>query len=472
MIHLHQHSKVALYEQIYEYIKQEIADGNISKGEKLPSTRLLAQNLSVSRSTVELAYEQLLSEGYLKSRPGSGYYVCDLGNIYNLSQKEKTEEFFLPKEEKYKFDFSPYMVDLRYFPYNVWKKITRLVVAEEEKLFTAGKSSGEENLKGEVAKYLHQARGVKCDRNQIIIGTGNDYLLLLLAQILGAHKKVAMENPTYMQAYQTFQNMGYEVWGAQMDKDGISLKEISKINPDIVYTMPSHQYPLGIVMPLKRRLELLSWANEKKNRYIIEDDHDSEFRYKGKPIPSLQGYDKTNKVIYLGTFSKSIAPAIRIGYMVLPKEMLKSYYQSCGFYSATVSKMQQEILYRFMEGGYFERHLNRMRGIYKTKHDWFLGLLKQQEWIENIYGDNAGLHLLVELKCDSSKDVLNKKAKEKAMKLYFLEDQYILESMIEQENNVLKNKKQKLTLILGYGKMSESELEKGIFLLEKIVKEL
>lgn len=468
MIHLQQDLKAALYEQIYEYIKQEIADGNISMGEKLPSTRLLAKNLSVSRSTVELAYEQLLSEGYLESRPGSGYYACDIGEIYQV-QKEEKIEVRIPKQHDYIYDFSPYMVDLRYFPYNVWKKITRMVISEEDELFKAGNSSGEDNLKEEVAKYLHQARGVKCNKDQIIIGSGNDYLLLLLAQILGIKKRVVMENPTYIQAYRTFCNMDYSVYGAKMDKDGISLADIKKVQPDIVYTMPSHQYPLGIVMPLKRRMELLSWANEDSRRYIIEDDHDSEFRYKGKPIPSLQGYDTSGKVIYLGTFSKSIAPAIRIGYMVLPKEMLKQYYENCGFYSATVSKMQQEILFRFMEGGYFERHLNRMRGIYKAKHDYFFSLIKNQPWVKRIYGDNAGLHLLVEIESKKKKEEIDALAKEHSIKLYFLSDNYIKEDVLNIFQAKETKSKEELTLILGYGKMSEEELEKGIELLGNIL---
>ena len=297
MMELKPDGKRALYEQIYEYIRNEIADGKISQGEKLPSTRLLAGNLSVSRSTVELAYEQLVSEGYVETRPCSGYYVCDIMDIYKAGSSEEAEPVAVEEKKEYRYDFSPYMVDLKYFPYNAWRKINKNVLLEEEKLFRAGNASGEEALRREVTRYLHQARGVNCEPGQVVIGAGNEYLLLLLAQILGTDQKVVMENPTYLQAYRTFCNMHYTVFGVPMDKDGISFQEVQKHEPDIVYTMPSHQYPLGIIMPLKRRMELLGWAAAHPERYIIEDDHDSEFRYKGKPIPSLQGNDETGSVI-------------------------------------------------------------------------------------------------------------------------------------------------------------------------------
>lgn len=466
MVNLQPEKKKALYEQIYEYIRNEIADGKISKGEKLPSTRLLAKNLAVSRSTVELAYEQLVSEGYVETKPCSGYYVCDIVDIYKAGNREDFEPAKLASDEKekqkYKYDFSPYMVDLNCFPYNTWRKISKNVLLEEKKLFQAGNPSGEEALRYEVNRYLHQARGVNCEPEQIVIGAGNEYLLLLLAQILGNGKRVVMENPTYLQPYRIFCNMHYEVFGASMDKGGISLAEIRSHEPDIVYTMPSHQYPLGIVMPLKRRMELLRWAAEDANRYIIEDDHDSEFRYKGKPIPSLQGKDKNGSVIYLGTFSKSIAPALRISYMVLPKRLLKKYQENCGFYASTVSKMQQEILACFMREGYFERHLNRMRGIYKAKHDRMSAELKKQPWVHKIYGDNAGLHFLVEIETKADEKELIKIGKAHGIRLYGLSENYIHKPAEAAYP----------TLLIGYGSLPEEEIEKSVECLSQAFKNL
>ena len=462
MMELKPDGKRALYEQIYEYIRNEIADGKISQGEKLPSTRLLAGNLSVSRSTVELAYEQLVSEGYVETRPCSGYYVCDIMDIYKAGSSEEAEPVAVEEKKEYRYDFSPYMVDLKYFPYNAWRKINKNVLLEEEKLFRAGNASGEEALRREVTRYLHQARGVNCEPGQVVIGAGNEYLLLLLAQILGTDQKVVMENPTYLQAYRTFCNMHYTVFGVPMDKDGISFQEVQKHEPDIVYTMPSHQYPLGIVMPLKRRMELLGWAAAHPERYIIEDDHDSEFRYKGKPIPSLQGNDKTGSVIYLGTLSKSIAPALRISYMVLPKRLLKKYHENCGFYASTVAKVQQEVLARFMREGYFERHLNRMRGIYRAKHDRMSQELKKQTWVHKIYGDNAGLHFLVEVETKASEEELVETGKAHGIRLYGLSANYIG----KREGRGWP------TLLIGYGSLPEDEMKESVMCITDVIKQI
>lgn len=198
-----------------------------------------------------------------------------------------------------------------------------------------------------------------------------------------------MEKYTYIQAARAFSNMEYLVSAADMDESGMMIRELREMGADIAYVMPSHQFPLGTVMPMKRRLELLKWATEAEGRYIIEDDHDSEFRYKGRPIPSLQGMDGAGKVIYIGTFSKSIAPSLRVSYMVLPRLLLEKYDQNCGFYATTVPRTQQELLYRFLADGSFERHLNRMKNVYRGKQDKLLSLLKQERG-ERIYGENAG----------------------------------------------------------------------------------
>ena len=211
-------------------------------------------------------------------------------------------------------------------------------------------------------------------------------------------------------------------------------------------------------MPLKQRLELLKWASEKEGRYLIEDDHDSEYRYKGKPIPSLQSIDHEEKVIYLGTFSKSIAPSLRISYMVLPLHLLKKYQESCSFYSTTVSKIQQEVLREFIRGGYFGRHLNKMRGIYKNKHDFLVGELKKKNWVENIAGDNAGLHVLVQVNTTLTEEEICKKVAECGIRLMGIREHYI---HTPPEGRPV--------LLLGYGKPDEQEIQKGLEVLESII---
>lgn len=476
MIDLQGGAKAPLYEKIYEYIKNEIVDGKISRGEKLPSTRLLANNLSVSRSTVELAYDQLLAEGYIEAEPYRGYFVCDIEALYQLEQRNHIQEKLQAGQswqpgwkteikhgagssKQKEIDFSPYTIDTQNFPYNVWRKLHKNVLLDDrEEILLSGDGQGDYELRVAIADYLHQARGVNCVAEQIIIGAGNEYLELLLTQVLGEKKTVLMDDPTYLQAYRTFSNMGYLVKNIPAEQGSMPIEAVRRENADVLYVMPSHQFPLGTVMPLKQRLELLKWASEKEGRYLIEDDHDSEYRYKGKPIPSLQSIDHEEKVIYLGTFSKSIAPSLRISYMVLPQHLLKNYQNFCGFYSTTVSKIQQEVLREFISGGYFERHLNKMRGIYKNKHDFLVSELKKRPWVENIAGDNAGLHVLVQVDTQMSEEELCERAAEQGIHLMGISEHYIHKPPVS-----------KPIILLGYGKPDEKKILEGLNRLEQII---
>lgn len=474
MIDLQGGAKAPLYEKIYQHIKNEIIAGKMKTGERLPSTRRLAEHLTVSRSTVEMAYEQLLAEGYIKAEPCRGFFVCDVTELYRIGMEEvrrkeaggtvRTEPerqwHREKKQEEVEIDFSPYAIDTSHFPFNIWRKINKNVLLDDkQELLLAGDGQGDYGLRRAIASYLHQARGVNCDPENMIIGAGNEYLEILLTQILGKGKKVLMENPTYLQAYHTFCNMGYKMELLPVDEDGLKVSEIQEKDPDIVYVMPSHQFPLGTVMPLKQRLELLKWASEEENRYLIEDDHDSEYRYRGKPIPSLQSVDRFGKVIYLGTFSKSIAPSLRISYMVLPERLMERYRIACGFYSATVPKIQQEVLRMFMEEGHFERHLNKMRGVYRTKRDFLMAELKKKDWIWSVRGDYAGLHVLVEVKTQFTEEELCARAGERNLKISCLSEHYIG-----------KGQQQKYPiLLLGYGSLNEAQILEGLQRLEQII---
>ncbi|MCI5492722.1 MAG: PLP-dependent aminotransferase family protein [Lachnospiraceae bacterium] len=466
LIQLDHNSKKALYEQIYAFIRNEIADGKISHGEKLPSTRLLAGNLQISRSTVELAYEQLVAEGYLQTRPCAGYFVCDISGMYEWKQENRKEtaehirQMEQKRSENYRITFSPFRVDEEHFPFRLWQKLNRNAnFADDPSFFHAGDSRGDLRLRSVISSYLHRARGVNCEPEQIVLGAGNEYLLLLLAQMLGSNKVVAMEDYTYIQAAWTFQNMEYIVAPVGMDESGICIDEVKSYGADAVYVMPSHQFPIGTVMPLKRRMELLQWAAAEPDRYIIEDDHDSEFRYRGKPIPSLQGMDDGNHVIYLGTFSKSIAQSVRVSYMVLPKKLLGRYLSDCGFYSTTVPRIQQEVLYRFLENGDFERHLNRMKNVYKTKQECLLRLLKKQSWVKKIYGENAGFHVNVELNTTLSEAEVLALAEGKHIKLFGLSAYRLKKGEVQKP----------VILLLGYGNINEAQIKEGIEILSELL---
>lgn len=447
--------KIPLYEQIYAAIRQDIEEGSITCGEKLPSTRLLASNLGVSRFTVDLAYGQLVSEGYIFARAGSGFFVCDLSDLPVSIHRSPASVEHLRKPEQVRIDFSPFAVDTAHFPYNLWKKRNREVLDEQEELFLIKDAAGDERFRVMLTDYLYRARGVRCLADQILIGAGNEYLLLLLAQLLGK-PGIAMESPTYVQAYEVLRHAGANVFPVPMDAEGFCIPSGEDCPANVVYVMPSHQFPMGTVMPLKRRQALLDWAAKQEGRYIIEDDHDSEFRYVGKPIPSLQGRDANDCVIYLGTFSKSISPALRMSYMVLPRHLSRRFREQFGFYSSTVSTQQQRLVCRFMETGDFERHLNRMRRVYKAKHDFLLRELKARPWVRGISGENAGLHLAVAVASDMPEEVLLNEAGARGVQIYGLGRYHIA----GEAGNA------PLTLVLGFGGLTEDEIAGGLAVLD------
>lgn len=460
------HSSIPIYEQIYDYIKKEIKDKNLPIHSKLPSTRNLSRHLGISRNTVDMAYAQLVSEGYIEAVAKSGYYITEVTGLTNLTRQKPYQSKQIKNFTKYQYDFSPFAIDIKSFPYNVWRKLQKDCMNDSNNdLFLLGDNQGDIPLREAIATYLHSSRGVNCSYEQILVGAGADYLLLLLTQILkltSTDLSIAMENPSYKRAYDIFTGMDIPVIPVELDQSGLTLETLYTNSPDIVYVTPSHQYPLGVVMPVKRRLELLKWASLKAERYIIEDDHDSEFRYKGKPIPALQGMDTLDKVIYLGTFSRSIAPAIRVGYMVLPKDLLHLYHSSVSYYSSTVSRVDQYILTRFISDGYFERHLNRIRTLYKNKHDIVMQALKIFKDKITIEGENAGLHLVVRFTTIASEETILQLSKNCGIKLYGLSRHYIIKNQSNESPAIL----------LGYANLSEDGIIKGIELLYENLKDL
>lgn len=488
-IRLQADSGECLYEQIYSYIKNEIRDGKLLTGERLPSTRSLAEYLQVARSTVDYAYAQLLSEGYIESRPYKGYFVCPVEGILQIESEnlqgsggkragngkslqsgrgitgiasrkdnlgDSAERVQEKTVENYVVNFSPYAIDMSAFPFSVWRKINKNILNyANSEVFAKGEAQGDFELRTTISRYLHSSRGVNCSPEQIIVGAGNDYLLMLLEKICGRDMNIAMENPTYKRSYRIFKSFGYGIETVDMDESGMQIGPLATSKVNAAYVMPSHQFPTGVVMPIGRRMELLKWANEAEGRYLIEDDYDSEFRYQGKPIPALQASDQYGKVIYMGTFSKAIAPAIRVSFMVLPGELLERYRKNCYFYSCTVSRIDQQILDEFIRDGYFERHLNKMRKIYRAKHELLLENLKPFRKQFQVSGENAGLHLLLTSKKGVKEGELIRQAAEQGVRVYGLS-----ECMVEDAPD-------STTVLVGFGGLNSEEIEQGVELLKK-----
>ena len=484
-IRLRTGDKTCLYEQIYEHIKNEIREGKLLAGERLPSTRFLAEYLQVARSTVDYAYSQLLAEGYIESRPYRGYFVCSIEELMGLENLERKhpvvaaekghqedtdetdavkaasttasstanmdEESAVADVPPYDLDFSPYDIDMSGFPFSVWKKLTKNILTyESSDLFSRGEAQGDYELRVTISRYLHSSRGVNCRPEQIIVGAGNDYLLMLLEKILGRHVRIAMENPTYLRSYRIFQSFAYDIVTVDMDEYGMRVEPLVREGVRAAYVMPSHQFPTGLVMPIRRRLELLMWAAGASDRYLIEDDYDSEFRFRGKPIPALQASDELGKVIYLGSFSKAIAPAIRVSFMVLPDSLLQVYRRDCAFYSCTVSRIDQSILNEFIRDGYFERHLNKMRKIYRVKHDLLLEELQPFHKKFTVSGENAGLHLLLTAKGSASEDELVRRAARQGIKVHGM------------SSGMTVNDPETAAVLLGFGGLSLEQIKTGI----------
>lgn len=466
MIPLDTKSLTPLYQQIEEYLKQEIQEGRLVAGMRLPSSRALSANLLVSRSTIETAYDQLVAEGYIEPVAYKGYYVCEIEGIYfqkaeytKQNNPEKTEIKQRRKLQKYRYDFALNGIAPESFPTHTWKQLAKQVLSDStEEIFAQGNPYGEDSFREAITEYLYHARGVKCEKSQILVGAGNDYLLMVLATLFECNKKVAMENPTYLSAWYDLKHTGCSMCTVKSDEMGICIEELEKTGADVVYVMPSHQFPMGTVMPLKRRMELLRWADENQT-YIIEDDYDSEFRYKGKPIPALQGFDKNERVIYIGTFSKSIAPSIRISYMALPKKLMR-YYQSRYPFAVTISKADQKIVELFLRNGHYERHLNRMRRLYKSKHDWILRWVKEEmSEICSCFGEHAGIHLLLRFHNGISEDEVVERAKSAGIRVYGLSEFFVQEK-----------KETEAVVLIGYATLTEEEIKEALQILSRIWK--
>ena len=385
-----------LYDQLYRHIAGAIQSGVLSPGSKLPSKRRLCALAGVSMSTVETAYSLLAAEGYVLARPRSGYVCADLlPPAPPLADKaDVPQPDALPS--RWTYDCSTSGVDTSVFPFSSWARITKEAVYENPGLLQRGHPQGDLPLRAALAELLAQYRGVRCSPEQVVVGAGADYLLSLLLQLMPEQRSMALEDPGYPAAYASASLHGREPVPIPVDGAGMMPEALAASGAGLAYVTPSHQFPLGVTMPAGRRSRLLHWAASAPGRFLIEDDYDSEFRYSSRPIPALQGLDRAGRVVYLGTFSRSIAPAIRAAYMILPPDLLLRYRATFSHGACTVSRFEQESLRRFIVQGLYGRHLRRTGNLYRKKCAQFTGALKEIPGV-TISGAEAGLHFLATL---------------------------------------------------------------------------
>jgi GntR family transcriptional regulator / MocR family aminotransferase len=451
-----------LYMQLYDYIKNKILQGHIRKGTTLPSIRVLSKHLGISRNTVESAYGQLIAEGYVESKPRVGLIVKELDEELQPNLRQlKTYEIIANEQyvDKPKYDFRYGNIDTANFPMKVWRKcMNEALDAELEQILWYGERQGDIELRQQIAHYLFQARGIHCSYKQIVINSGIHQMTGLLCQLFSQQKDIiAMENPSYDGIRSVFMNHHYQIIPISLKEDGLNVDELEKSNANMVYVTPSHQLPLGMVLPIGKRQKLLRWA-AKKNAFIIEDDYDSEFRYENKPIPALKALDTQDRVIYLGTFSKVLTPAIRVSYMVLPHQLVEVFQKKFHNYNQPVATMIQKALAIFMKQGHLERHIRKMRNIYAKKQQTLITAIRENFGDSaTIIGEKAGLHLLIQLNNDYDVDDLVKKAENAGIKVYSAA-KYWFGDVSSPPPYIL----------LGFGGMSEFDIMEGIRLLKKV----
>ena len=441
-----------LYQQLYRHISAAIQSGQVAPGERLPSKRQLCATLGVSMSTVETAYAMLVSEGYVISRPRSGYTAA---RVVTLPAPQARPLPAPPREEPparvWRYQFSTGAVDTSLFPFSSWARISKEAVYQNPELLQRGHGQGDEPLRRALSDFLAQYRGVRCTPEQIVVGAGTDYLLSLLLQLLPECGQVALEDPGYPAVYAVARRQGRQALPIPVDSDGMEPDALERSGARLAYVTPSHQFPLGVTMPAPRRSRLLQWAAG-EGRYLVEDDYDSEFRYASRPIPAMQGQDLHESVVYLGTLSRSIAPSIRTAYMILPRPLLHRYRQEFAATSCTVSRFEQEALRRFFVQGLYGRHLRRMGALYRKK----CAILTQALACipgARLRGEQAGLHFLLTVP-GRTEDELVRAAAAQGVRVHPL-SQYCHNGAPPLPS----------TLVLGFAGLSEEELTRAAGLL-------
>ena len=466
---LDQTDEKPLYQQLYDSLAEQIRNGTLRKGDKLPGKRSLASQLAVAVNTVDTAYQMLVAEGYLEARPKSGFFVLEYVDMLPQTVRtnprrgrDKPEESSSPAV---RFDLSTGAVDTGLFPFRTWGRIQKELLYNGEELLHHGHRQGDRELRRELAEYLRAYRGVVCDPGQIVVGAGVEYLLGLLAQLLRGHNgfremAAAVENPGYDRPRTILENNGIPCRCVGIDGGGLNPAELEESGADLCYVTPSHHFPTGVTMPVGRRAQLLRWASAKEGRYILEDDYDAEFRFDMRPLPSLQGMaGPDGRVVYLCTFSKSLAPSIRIACMVLPWGLAEEYGKAFGSYSNTVSRFEQQTLRLFLEGGYFTRHLARMRSTYKTRMEKLAEALEESFGRDGIRlsGRHTGLHLLLELPRGPGEEAMILSAMREGVKIKGLSEYYMERKELCGGNCV----------ILGYASLKDEEIEELVEALKR-----
>ena len=437
-----------LYEQLYRALKADILSGALPGGSRLPSGRALAEHLGLSRVTVETAYAQLLAEGYLTSRPRAGYFVEQL-TPQELPPRVSEPEAQPPEPE------TAQSRSAQLFPFSVWARLMRGVLLDRrQELLRPAPDAGLPALRQAVAAELYRQRGVHVSPEQVYIGAGAEYFYNLLIQFFGHGRVYALENPGHRKIARVYQSNQVAVRPIGMDADGVIPELLEQSGAEVLHISPSHHYPTGTVTPITRRQALMRWLTAQPGRYLIEDDYDSEFRFSGLPIPTIQSMDRSGRVIYMNTFSRTISPSLRISYMILPRTLLPQWQAAMGFYSCTVPRFEQMTLTRFLAEGYFEKHLSRMKKHYRAVRAQLFSVLHTPQAVRQcaVHDTDAGLHLVLELKNAPEPEALRALLRQSGLPDALLSD-FFLDAPSPQAQK---------SIVLGYADAEPAQLEAAL----------
>ena len=457
---LEERGGLPLYEYLYQRIRRDILDGTLAAGERLPSKRALAEHLQISVITVENAYQQLEAEGFLYSRPRKGFFAAPVERL-PFSPAAPPAAAPEPSEPVWRLDLTSGQVDVSRFPVSVWARLTRQVLSEGgEALLTPVHRQGLPALRQAIARDLRERKGMAVAPEQVVVGAGAEYLYLLLAQLL-AGAAFAVEDPGYPKIRQVYQKCGAVCRPVPLDGQGVDLAALAASGAGVLHLSPSHHYPTGLVTPIGRRQALLRWAEERRG-VVIEDDYDSELRFTGRPIPTLQSIDDGGRVVYMNTFSQTISPSMRLGFMVLPPRLLERYRRELGFYACTVPALDQHVLARFLDHGHYDQHLSRMRKEYRSRRTCVLAGFRASPFADriSISEQGAGLHFLLRLSTARSDGELRRRGEALGVRLGFL-----------SECAALPRPEYDHTLVVNYAGLEEERLPRAMELLAAVFAE-
>lgn len=454
-----------LYQQLYCQIKDKILSQQYHPHDRLPSKRALAKDLNLSINTVTNAYDQLQVEGYIYTVERSGYYVEPIAKLFQV----ESEQPRFPKDlyekvvdRKDWLSFSHMATDGTRFPIHDWLKCEKQAIKNHlHELGDIAHPQGPYIIRKSIAELIRISRGVLCEPEQIVLSTGTQPLMKQFIHMLEKQPTVAMEDPGYARMYTLLSHLNIPIETISLDENGINIEQLVQSEANLAFVTPAHQFPMGTIMPISRRVKLLNWAVQQKDHYILEDDYDSEYKYKTDHIPALQSLDRHEKVVYFGTFSKTLLPSLRISYMVLPPHLLRIYrqvYTNLIPYNHTLSLFT---LHYFLESGLYHRHIRKMSNEYSNVRELLIEQLMHvfHDRI-SIHDTYSGLHFLVTIQTNRSYDDIEAKAKELQLELYTLR-RFLLEKNQSNQGEV--------TLIIGFAKLQADVIYEAVQRLYAVV---